>query len=493
MKLQKELSKKMVAVALASTMFASMLVGCSNKDDNKKETPKTNTSVSTETNNESTSKYAVEKQIYDKTVTNLDKSFDLSENTIRNTSLILLLDILAPEDENGKINAEVISEFKSKIDTDNMMSDFNSFIDVLENTIITTDKFISISDKLPNEETDQKEVLANIENITKNIMELSKDNKNKDQIVSEYDKLYTLFVEEDSIKVDNKEFEVRDLSYSNRAIAQAYARVANNYAKGYVTEAKRDAMDSRTNDQNNKAYIKTKLEILSNYMVEKSETDIAKLFEKEYDALNKYNVSTKEQTKYTIDYLNLNYLDSDKVSNKDKNSTLDDYSDENVNSAIFAIDEITTYNINNQDNLIILSDLLVDNYENSENGKIDSIALDFVQYNSIMLLNTADESTTKDNNPYFKNLYLFFTKQDFVHKTNNGESKVVWQEVSDGTKFMCNEIIVYTLNKLPEVKNIDSYKEMANKNLAQSIQYIQNTISGECEKIDSNEFVKVKE
>ena len=489
----------MVSIITASTMFVTMLGGCGKKDNKDKNinTSSSNSSIENNNKNENvnqTEKYSIEKEIFNNTRNNINNLFNnLSDETVNNTSLILLLDLLAPEDENGKIDASIISEFKSKIDSDNMMDEFNSFIDVLENTITVDNKFISISEILPNEQTDEKEILSNIESIVKNIINLSNDNKNKKQIVKEFDKIYTQFVEEDEIEFNGVKFKVRDLNYANRAIVQAYARIANNYCANYVSEEKRNAVDKRTNDQNNKAYIKTKLEILSNYMVEKSETDINKLFTKEYEALDEFEVSlTDEQKKYTINYLNLKYLDSDKVSNKDKNSVLDSYSDEKVKEAISAIDIINTYNINNQNDLIILSDLLVDTYENTEKGKIDTIALDFVQYNSIMLLSTADEFTTKDNNPYFNNLYLFFTKQDFIHKTNTGESKVMWQEVSDGTKFICNEIIVYTLNKMPKINNIDSYKKIINTNLTESIQYIQNTVNGECEKVDSTEFIKIK-
>ena len=97
-----------------------------------------------------------------------------------------------------------------------------------------------------------------------------------------------------------------------------------------------------------------------------------------------------------------------------------------------------------------------------------------------------------DGNGYFKNLYKVFTKQNFTHEYYDKNKKIVskqvsWQNISDGVNFVDNEMINYTLSKLPNIKELDSYKKLSNENLVQSIQYIQNVMTGECRKVD---FVK---
>lgn len=497
-KLDKQMSKRIAAFSMVGIVFISSmnLSGCSKKETNKENT---NTTISTV--DEPVVSYEKEKTLVNSTKDRITNMFpEMDENIVNNSTLILLLDVLAKEDENGKVNAEIISNFKSKIDTDNMMNEFNAFLDQLEQMMISENKTVSISNVLPEELEQDKIILSNIETITSNII----NGKDKNEIVTNFNKIYELFVEENEIEINEFKFEIRDLSYSNRAVAEAYARTAAYFARNYITEEQYEKIDKRTNNQNNKAYIKTRLEILNNQMEEKSETDIINLFNNKYSDLEellngKINISSDTQ-KNLINYLNLKYLDSDKVATKDKNEILVEYEETKVNDILLAIDAITTYNNSSQNDIVVLSQLLVDNYKNTNNGKIDEIAINFVQYNSIMLLNTVNSEATFSeiyNNPYFENLYKYFTKQDFTHKYNdiNGEvveTNIIWQEISDGANFINNEVILYTLNKLPKVNGMESFTTKAQTNLSESIQYIQNTVSGECEKVDSNEFVKTK-
>jgi hypothetical protein len=194
--------------------------------------------------------------------------------------------------------------------------------------------------------------------------------------------------------------------------------------------------------------------------------------------------------------MNLEYLDSDRVSNKDKNAILGEYTDEKVSATLLTVDAITKYNSANTNSIILFSNLLVNDYKETETGKLDKVTLDYVQFNSIMLLNTTTkESTQKEiyNNLYFRNLYKYFTKQNFTHKYDeNTEVTVNYQDVSDGAKLIANEVIIYTLNERPNVLKYDGYKEKVTTNLTETIQYVQNVVTGECEKVELNEFVKTK-
>jgi len=494
--------KGIIALSTASIILLSGIGVAASSLLKKKDNETLTNSVEPEV---TTVSYAEEENLVSSTKRNISNVFpEMNDEIITDSTLILLLDLLAKENENGKVSADTISNFKSKIDSDNMMEEFNALLDVLENTMITQNKFISMSNTLPREESTDIAILSNIESIASTIIYLSNNGGNKDQIVNEYNKIYDLFVNEDEVLVNGKKFEVRDLSYANRAIASAYARTVGYFAREYVSEESLSKLDARTNDQNSKAYIKTKLEILSNQMNEVSEIDVNKAFNNKYTAvsnlLNGKIELSQDSVKNLVNYSNLKYLDSDKVSTKDKKDILVDYEDSKVSDAITSIDAMHTYNLNNQKGMILFSDLLIDDYKNTDGGKVDKTALDFVQYNAIKLTNTVKEGATFSdvyNNPYFQNIYKYFTKQDFTHKTKdaNGnvvETNVIWQEISDSTNFVCGEIINYTLNRLPKVDYMDQYIEKSQTNLTESIQYIQNTVTGECEKVEASEFVKTK-
>jgi len=482
-KLDKNTSKRISTLIMAGMLVISsgITTGCSSK----KEETKTNTNVTKE----------------DKTLTNEYNNVKegiesllptMNEEIVENTSLIIMLDEIAKEDENGKISVDNISVFKNKIDADNMMDDFNSFLDTLEQQMIEENKVKVTSDIVLEKDS---EILSKIEKLTSNII-----NGDKEIVKTNFNIMYNLFVEEDKVTVDGLSFEIRELSYSGRAIAQAYARTAAYYSRNYISEKKYEKIDDRTNNQNNKAYIKQTLEILDNNMLEKSEDKIVSLFEHEYEetAANldgKLNVSVVN-IENLVNTLNLEYLNSEKVSTKDKNDVLGEYNDSKVTNTLLTIDAITRYNQENQNNLILLSSMLVDNYGKTATGKLDKVALDYIQFNTIMFLKTTNENSSFEeifNNVYFKKLYKALTKQNLVHKYNDGSSVTInYQEISNSSKIAINEIIVYVMNQRPNIKKGKGFEDKGISNLTESIQYIQNVMTGECYKVDIEEFVKIK-
>ena len=449
-------------------------------------------------------------EIYSKTLTMVEDTNnkidiilpEASDELVDNASIMLLLDIIAKKDENGKISADVISKFKSKLDVDDMMSEFISFLDMIGFNAKQTGKVEKVSTVLPEELKNDKIILSNIETILENIIKYSKES-NKDGVVTEFNKIYTLFVDEKQIEMNGTTFEIRDLTFPSRAVATTYAETAGYYAANFVSKEMLEKLDDRTNDQNNKVYIKEILEILDNQMEEKSKVDVISLFNAKYEEITKLvngKVNLSESTiKNLVNYMNLKYLDGDKVATKDMNTLVGEYDDEKVKDVIIAIEAINTYNFNNQNNMIPYSIFLVDEHLKTDTGKTDKIALDFVQYNTIMLNNTDGVATYKElsNNPYFKNVFKYFTKQDFTHiqKDENGKqinNDIVWQHISDGVNFVNYQVILNSLNKLPQIDNIDNYKSVSEENIRESIQYIQNTITGECKKVDIKEYIKVK-
>lgn len=490
-----KLNKKIAAFAMAGMVLvtSSGLTGCSKEGSDK--------STSSITSTVENDLYSKEKSLVNKTNESIQSLFpEMNDEVAYNATLTLLLSELAKEDENGKISADVISNFKSRIDTNNIMTDFNTFLDALENGMIKEEKIITVSNILPEELKDDKQILSIIEIITSNII----NSNNKEEIVAEFNKIYTLFVEEDEIEVNGLKFEVRDLTYANRAVAQAYARTSAFYARNYITDEQYSRIDKRTNDQNNKAYIKTDWEILGNQMGEVSKVDIVGILDSKYNAFDKLlngkiSLSAGDE-KDIVNYLNLRYLTSDKVATKDRRTVLADYEDSKISDTISAIDAMTEYNYKNSSNAILFSNLLIDDYKNTSSGKVDTLALNFVQYNANMLRSTvSDDATFTDvfNNPYFQNIHKYIMKQNVVYKYKDAsgnivETTIIYQEVSDSVNLYCNEVINYTLNKLPKIDKLNSHLEMVQSNVEESIQDIQNKITDECQKVDFEDYVKVK-
>ena len=216
-KIDKNLSKRISALSMAGIILITNLAGCKKQNNNKTQTPNSIVKMVDNTNNK------------------IDTLLpEISDEMVDNSSLMLLLDVIAKEDENGKISADVISEFKSKLDVDDMMNEFTSFLDIIGYNVKQDGKIVKVSDALPKELDNDKVILSSIETILENIIKYSKE-KNKDGVVSEFNKIYTLFVDEKEIEVDGIKFEIRDLTFPSRAVATTYAETAAYYSRNYIT------------------------------------------------------------------------------------------------------------------------------------------------------------------------------------------------------------------------------------------------------------------
>ena len=167
-KLDKNISNRISALVMSGMIFVTSMVvtGCSKEDEN----------------DQNTALVAIQNS-KDETQKGIKYLFPtMNEEIVKNSSLVILLDEIAKEDENGKISADVISNFKSKIDVENMMSDFSSFLDVLEQTMIENKEILVTSTfVIDNDE----EILSKIELITNNII------KGTD-VKTNFDLIYTL-------------------------------------------------------------------------------------------------------------------------------------------------------------------------------------------------------------------------------------------------------------------------------------------------------------
>ena len=382
-----EIYKKSIALLMSGFILSGSLVGCkSNKKGALDTETSTSTSSSETTEPAPVDEYAEIKDIYERTFNKVKEiQPDVNDEVSKNTTLILLLDLFTQKDEFGKINSDLISQFKSRLDVDNMISDFNAYLDLLQKKSINENDVKRVSYVLPHELSRDQLILSNIEDIVENIKNYSNE-KNKNGVLTEFNKIYTLIVEEKPLKVDNISFEIRELSFPARAVANNLAEVAAYYSRSYISKSKYNKIDERANDQNNKAYTKQSLEILANQMNEVSETDVVSLFNNKYESVKKLlsgKVNLSDETiKNLVNYMNIEYLDSDKVSTKDMNQIIKEYDEEKVNDVLRAIDAINEYNLRGN-SLIVYSSFLVDNYKNTDTGKIDSITLDFIQSNKI--------------------------------------------------------------------------------------------------------------
>lgn len=485
--------RRFVSLALAGTLFASVvgLSGCGKKNDNKANVENETTKIET---------------MYENTNEKLEVLVpEMNDEITDNATLMLLFDLIVTKDANGKINAENISKFKSRIDADNIVQSFNNFLDELQRRMITEEKVVRVSTVLPKELENDKAMLSAIETIVDNILK----SNTKEEALNEFNKIYSFFALGTRLSVNGKEFKLSDLNLVDRAIANNYAEAATIKCRDYLTDDQVKVMDKVLNDQNNKAEIRTRLEVSYNLVDSKSSVDVEKVFNKKYKEINallngKVNLS-KETVKNLVNYVNIKYLDSDKISIEDKNKIVGDYTNEKINDALLAIDAIQTYNLNNQKSIIPFSYLLVDEYLKTDTGKIDKTALDFVQFNAINLVNTQDKAFNEKgeveynrlrNNPYFENIFKYFTKSNFTHikKENSKEVKnnIIWQEIGNGAHFINDEVILLTLNKLPKNNVVSNNIGIAESNLHEIIAAIQKSINGECVITDYKTFTKNK-
>ena len=485
--------RRITSLVLAGTLFASVvgLSSCGKKNDDKTKVENETTKIET---------------MYEDTNEKLDILVPAMNDEITdNATLMLLFDLVVTKDANGKINAENISKFKNKIDADNIVQSFNNFLDDLQRRMITEEKIIRVSTVLPKELESDKAILSIIETIVDNTLKSS----NKAEALNEFNKIYSLFVEGKELEIDDVKFKTSDLNLVDRAIANNYAEVASVKCRDYLTDEQVKIMDKVLNDQNNKAEIRTRLEVLYNLVDSKSAVDVKKVFNKKYNEINglvkgKVELS-KETVKNLVNYANIKYLDSDKISIEDKNKLVGEYTDEKISDALLAIDAIQTYNLNNQKSIIPFSYLLVDEYLKTDTGKIDKTALDFVEFNTINLVNTKDKALNENgvleynrlrNNPYFANIFKYYIKDNFTHSMNKEgkevKNNIIWQEISNGAHFINDEVILLTLNKLPENEVINDNIKIAESNLFEIIKAVQKSINGECAITDYKTFVKNK-
>ena len=72
------------------------------------------------------------------------------------------------------------------------------------------------------------------------------------------------------------------------------------------------------------------------------------------------------------------------------------------------------------------------------------------------------------------------------------KNNIIWQEISNGAHFINDEVILLTLNKLPENEVINDNIKIAESNLFEIIKAVQKSINGECAITDYKTFVKNK-
>ena len=169
---------------------------------------------------------------------------------------------------------------------------------------------------------------------------------------------------------------------------------------------------------------------------------------------------------------------------------------------MLAVDAIVTYNVTNQNDLVVLSDLLVDSKVSvTSAGKTDALALNALEFNTMMSLNTIDGVDSYQSliaNPYFNVIYKYVTKQNFEykhydHSNNEITDTIVFQEISASSRFIIDEMVGRTLLMLEEKVNgkvtFDDIKSLAADNLESSYQAVQRLTDDECYKAD--DYVKV--
>ena len=500
----KNMYKRVVSVAMAgfTLVSAATYTACTKKPSVDATTP----TIGVDTEKDNSFKY--EEEMVDSTIAKineLDLNFD-KEVVVKDAALLLLLSEIAKKDENDKISSDVMAHFKNVVNEQNMMNNYDDFLDKIENAMIIDEKFISVSSVLPDNMLKEKNILGTIEHIAEYALQNRND---KQAVLDSFDKMYTLFVDEKEVDGVKKGY----LPYSLQSAASSYAREVNDLARYWASEGKRADLDSHTNDQRSKSDIINILGKISNQMEDVSlDKQIVERFNHLYSSFNEkitpYITSNIEAESQLINYINLDYLTSEDVAPKDRKELVGEYDEEIVRNVLDLIDAISkrnadAYAINGESaNIFGLEKLLINANEQ------DVLAIRFVQSNSYMLLSSIDENVTldslfgdKEHPTYFDKLVWYTTKTpEFEHSYRKGDKDVVketisYQNISKGVRFVCDEIVRYTFSilkgkqHLTEDQIFSNYYDQSERNVVDSIKYIQNNI-GECTNVDAKEYIR---
>ena len=474
------LKLKMGALLLTGATFASSFVGCTNTKGDKQQSISTPISTAVSVEND-----ADIKSIVNDTNKEIKEIIpELNDELSYDTSIVLLLDEIAKKDENGKINASEMKNLKDSVDTNNIMNNFNATLDIAQQKMIKSGEILNLSGVVYSEK-DQL-ILSEIEKILNSIIKYKNEN-NEEKLLEEWNKIYDLFALGKKIDGNGLEIKVSDLSYSSRAIANAEVESGIVIARDYIPEDQLKVMDKILNDQNNKAYITSTLEIISNDMpVKESEIDIKKVLNDKYEDIikrldNKIKIdeAVKENIKDLVNYMNIEYLTSSKVSYKDKNVVISEVTEEDLTRVVDLISAINKYNLQNPEDAVAFSGFLIDEFAKTEKGEADSKTLNIIQASTYAL--DANKKVVHDVNsfrnlPSGKYIFDYITKSDIEYNADT----IIWQNTTDGSRLVNYVIIFDALNSLPEFDLKENYIEKANMDINETIKSIEKRINNEC-------------
>ena len=481
---------KPLALLVSVALGVTALGGCTAKKEEKT------------TSTPELTKNTVIESIVDNTANKIEElTPELTPEMEKNAAIILYLDTIAAKDENGKINVELIKSLKSRIDSTNMTEDFNSFLDEIQQKMITEGKIYEAS-KLFNLALNEEEkalftdselaeikedeaILEAIEFTVKLAVDELENGKT--------DSFYVIFkaiTEDEPIIVNKNKFYISKLSPAGRALANMYAETVLYYGRNIIPEAEQKLMDSAMDDQNNKAKIASVLDILGNDMpVEESEINVEEVLNSKYTSvinLLKGKVNADEETiKDLVNYINIEYLTSSSVSYKDRNAVYGELTEEEMNAVIDLISAINKYNIKNPDNAVVFKTFLIDEFAKTDKGVADSNVMDYIQFNAYGLETNKDlvtDATSFRKIPYGANIFKYITKDNATFEVGENTIDIIWQNTTDGSGLVCYVIVYDTLKGMKDFGLNDNYIEKTTMDLNETIKSIQKSINDECEK-----------
>ena len=427
---------------------------------------------------------------YEEVENNIDKIRDNIKGKISNMSLVdaynaaIILDMneIVKRDSNDKYNADIMSKLTKNMEPDALIDSYCAVLDNIENEITINGNNVRFSEVLPETYSKEKEILSKLEDLVLDSLSQSKETS-----VKIFEIVYDLFVLDKIVEVRGTTFATRDLSPQFRALTNHYAKAMAYNARNFIDDKKYEEVINSTNGDDWKSQIFTELSVLDNQMQEESKVDAVKIFNNKYtqvkNLLNQVMQVNDNEVKALVNYLNIDYLNMDEVSYSDKLSILGDYSDESVSLAIDLIDRIMEYNKNNLNSMVAFSKFLVDEYKAKDKGEISSLALDNILYSSLKLYDETREDVKFSDvylNPNFKELEKYLTKQDTKYSVSNKEHDIDFQSIGNGANFVNFVVILNEFNYSLNIKELDSYKELAQDGLKQEISFIRNYVYGEC-------------
>lgn len=435
----------------------------------------------------------------------IDEKFFLNEDDKKTTITILNIDYILTK------NSDLLKQlYPNGLNSDKELKDYETYISKYREyntTIEDVSEFLTLSQYAESEK--DKSIISTLEELTKELINLSKTNTNKSRI-EEIFNLMDKFYSNKTINVNGVKIDKDDLSNGYNVASEVFGQITSVYTKEFVSKKRRKALDEKLFAKDRINRIAMLLETFGNnkeniinqyvegeniYILTEEDNKVINqynsLCESIFNELNNKNISISEnEIKDVVIIANIDYLASDYVSAGVLKSLVGDRNIESIlKNATSFVEKVENYNKKNKDTSKFYKYNIFMNSSSVEQV-VNSIAIKGALYTTNGLRSTVKDNITKEgllNNKYYNAIKLYNQySNDVAIKSADGK-KITKNDTGMGTRYITDAIYLKALKEMPsQIKTINNLVNNTNKDLS-SINGISWAIDNKCSEY---EFVK---